>query len=130
MPLANDGPILAFDNGASAIAQGKVVKLAASGADAGKTVVTAANTDVAFGVITEDASADGQAAVAVSGSGAVVLVEAHAAVALGALLMPAAAGRAATATSGKHVLGVALEAAAAQGALIKVVLGQSNKPTA
>ena len=125
MPLADDGPILAFDNGASAIAQGKVVKLTA-----GKTVVTAANTDVAFGVITEDASADGQAAVAVSGSGAVVLVEAHAAVALGALLMPAAAGRAATATSGKHVLGVALEAAAAQGALIKVVLGQSNKPTA
>ena len=125
MPLANDGPILAFDNGASAIAQGKVVKLTA-----GKTVVTAATTDVAFGVITEDASADGQAAVAVSGSGAVVLVEAHAAVALGALLMPAAAGRAATATSGKHVLGVALEAAAAQGALIKVVLGQSNKPTA
>lgn len=125
MPLANDGPILAFDNGASAIAQGKVVKLSA-----GKTVVTAANTDVAFGVITEDASADGQAAVAVAGSGAVVLVEAHAAVALGANLMPQAAGRAATATSGKHVLGVALEAAAAQGALIKVVLGQSNKPTA
>jgi hypothetical protein len=125
MPLANDGPILAFDNGASAIAQGKVVKLSA-----GKTVVTAANTDVAFGVITEDASADGQAAVAVAGSGAVVLVEAHGVVALGADLMPAAAGRAATATSGKHVLGVALEAATAQGALIKVVLGQSNKPTA
>ena len=127
MPLANDGPILAFDNGASAIAQGKVVKLATSGADAGKTVVTAATSDVAFGVITEDSSGNGQAHVAVAGSGAIVLVEASAAIALGAVVSPATNGRAVTATSGKASFGVALEAAAADGALIKVVLAPSAR---
>jgi len=122
MPLANDGPILAFDNGASAIAQGKVVKLSA-----GKTVVTSATSDVAFGVITEDSSADGQAHVAVAGSGAIVLVEASAAIALGAPVSPATNGRAVTATNGKASFGVALEAAAADGALIKVVLAPSAR---
>ena len=122
MPLANDGPILAFDNGASAIAQGKVVKLSA-----GKTVVTSATADVAFGVITEDSSANGQAHVAVAGSGAIVLVEASAAIALGAVVSPATNGRAVTATSGKASFGVALEAAAADGALIKVVLAPSAR---
>lgn len=124
MPLATECPIIPMTNGASAVTQGKVVKLSS-----GKTVVTSAVTDTAFGVVTEDADADGQVSVTPAGTGAIVYVEASASgIAIGDALAPAASGRAAkTTTTGHKSFGHALEASTAAGELIKCVLGTTHR---
>jgi len=85
-----------------------------------------ADTDNAFGVVaynTKEASYSGLDAVEIAAQGSVVQMEASAAIARGAQVMPVITGeKVATATSGKTVIGVALDKAAADGDLIRVLL--------
>lgn len=80
----------------------------------------AAITDVAVGVLQNDPSAAGKpATVAVLGTTKVV---AGGAIAVGDLVAPTAAGKAQTAASTQYPRGVALEAAAADGDVIEILL--------
>lgn len=119
MSLATEIPIVPITNGASAITLGKVLK-----ASSGTCVVTAAATDAALGVCTEDCAAGGLASVAPAGSGAIVFVEVSASgIAIGDNLAPVASGQCNKTTTSTHkVFAVALEASTAAGQLIKAVL--------
>jgi hypothetical protein len=119
MALAQEVPIVPITNGASALKLGTVVK-----ASSGTTIVTAAATDAALGVITEDVDAGGIASVAPAGSGAIVLVQASASgIAIGDNLAPVAAGKCNKSTTATHkAFAVALEASTAADQLIKAVL--------
>jgi aspartate 1-decarboxylase len=117
--LSQNIPIVPITNGAAAVTLGKVVK-----ASSGTCVVTTAATEAILGVITEDCAANGVAAVAPAGSGAIVLVEASASgIAIGDNLAPVASGQCNKTTTSTHkVFAVALEASTAAGQLIKAVL--------
>lgn len=119
MALANQGSIIPITNGASALTLGQVVK-----ASSGTSIVTAAATDAALGVVTEDVAAGGIASIAPAGSGAIVYVEVSASgIAIGDNLAPVAAGKCNKSTTATHkVFAVALEASTAAGQLIKAVL--------
>lgn len=119
MALAQQTPIVPITNGASALTLGTIVK-----ASSGTCVVTAAATDAALGVITEDVAANGVASVAPAGSGAIVLVQASASgIAIGDNLAPVASGKCNKSTTSTHkVFAVALEASTAADQLIKAVL--------
>ena len=98
-----------------AVTQGQLVKVA------GATLsVCTGTTTRPFGVVLEDAEIGATASIAVPGP--IVFLEAHAAIAVGDTLLPAAAGRVVTGTTTLKVMGMALEAAIAQGDLIKCVL--------
>lgn len=80
----------------------------------------AAITDIAVGVLQNDPSAAGKpATVAVMGTTKVV---AGAAIAVGAAVAPTAAGKAQTAVGTQYPRGIALEAAAADGDVIEILL--------
>jgi len=80
----------------------------------------AAVTDVAVGVLQNDPSAAGKpATVAVLGTTKVV---AGAAIAVGARVAPTAAGKAQTSVATQYARGIALEAAAADGDIIEILL--------
>lgn len=119
MSLATESPVIPFVNGAAALTLGRIVKISA-----GTTVVTAAATDAALGVVTEDAEAGGSISVAVAGSGAIVYVEVSASgIAIGDNLAPVAAGKCNKSTTATHkAFAVALEPSTAAGQLIKAVL--------
>tara|TARA_R110000772_G_scaffold40989_1_gene95451 strand:- start:9 stop:392 length:384 start_codon:yes stop_codon:yes gene_type:complete len=119
MSLASECPIIPFTNGAAALTLGQIVKVSA-----GTTVVTAAATDAALGVVTEDCDAGGDISVAVAGSGAIVYVEVSASgIAIGDNLAPVAAGKCNKSTTAAHkAFAVALEPSTAAGQLIKAVL--------
>lgn len=119
MALASECSIVPITNGASALTLGTIVK-----ASSGTCVVTAAATDAALGVITEDVAASGVASVAACGSGAVVFVQASASgIAIGDNLAPVAAGKCNKSTTSTHkIFAVALEASTAADQLIKAVL--------
>jgi hypothetical protein len=91
-----------------ALTQGQLVKV--NGAEV--TVCTAS--DRPFGVATEKAEAGEQASIATFAVNGTVLLEASAAIAFGATVKPAAAGRVTTATTGLLVA-YALEAATGAG---------------
>lgn len=109
------GGIIPIEAGV-ALSQGQLVKLS------GDTVVVCTASDEPFGVVTEEFAAGEIASVAIAGAvdGTVWLV-ADGVIARGAKVKPAAAGRAASATTGLLV-GRALEAATAQGELIECAL--------
>lgn len=119
--LATALPIITLPAGA-ALSQGQHVKVSSG------TVVAAgtSGTDVGLGIILEDVASGDAASIALLGSGSIVFVEASAAIALGAKVMPATTGRVATATSTNSCIGVALQAATAAGHLIKVCLGNPS----
>jgi hypothetical protein len=123
MALATNTPIVPITNGAAALTLGTVVK-----ASSGTTVVTAAATDAALGVITEDVAANGVASVAPAGSGAIVYVQVSASgIAIGDNLAPVAAGKCNKSTTSTHkVFAVALEASTAADQLIKAVLSPAT----
>lgn len=78
-------------------------------------------TDVAIGVLQNDPNAAGQPAeVAILGTAKVV---AGAAIAAGARVAPTAAGKAQTAVATQYPCGIALDAAAADGDVIEILLG-------
>lgn len=89
---------------------------------AGENVVVCTASDTPVGAATEEATAGGQASIAVPGAinGTVWLI-ADGAIAKFAYLKPAAAGRVATATTG-NLVAQAREAAATQGELIECAL--------
>lgn len=119
MPLAKETPIVPITNGAAAVTLGKIVK-----ASSGTCVVTAAATDAALGVVTEDTAAGGTASIAPAGSGAIVFVEVSASgIAIGDNLAPVASGQCNKSTTATHkAFAVALEPSTAAGQLIKAVL--------
>lgn len=90
--------------------------------NAGKVALAGADAD-AIGVSLEAASADGDViAIAMIDGSTIVEVAAHAAIAIGAAIGTAAAGRAVTAATGVMKLGTALQAAGAQDEYISVLL--------
>jgi hypothetical protein len=117
MPLASESTIVPITAGASALTLGKIVK-----ASSGTAVVTAAATDAALGVVTEDCAAGGTCSVAVDG---IVFVEVSASgIAIGDNLAPVASGQCNKSTTATHkAFAVALEASTAAGQLIKAKLG-------
>jgi len=103
-----EGGIIPMEAGV-ALTQGQLVKIS------GSTVIVCTASDRPFGVATEAAEAGAQASIAISGAiNGTVLLEATAAIALGAQVKPAAAGRVTSATTGLLVA-TALRAATAAG---------------
>lgn len=89
-----------------------------------------ADTDKAFGVVaydTKKASYSEGEEVEIASFNSVLHMEASAAIARGAEVMPVIAGeKVATATSGKTVLGVALDKVSADGDLVRVLLATNG----
>jgi len=103
-----EGGIIPIEAGV-ALTQGQLVKIS------GSTVIVCTASDFPFGVATEAAAAGELASIAIPGAvNGTVLLEASAALALGANVKTAAAGRVPSATTGK-IVAVALEAATAAG---------------
>ena len=89
--------------------------------------LAATNTINALGVLTDDV-ADGSAtakvvSVAVNG---VCKVKAGAAVVAGAPVMVTTGGKVITATTGKHIIGITLETAAADGDIVSMIIRNST----
>lgn len=103
--MANQENVAISCTAGAAVVKGRFVKL-----DSGSVIHCAATTDVPFGVALNSAASGGLVTVVVSGK---VDVEAGAAFALGAVLMPDAAGRAQTHTGANTKAGKALQAGAA-----------------
>ena len=102
------GGIIPIEAGV-ALTQGQLVKIS------GSTVIVCTASDRPFGVATEAAEAGATASIAIAGAvNGTVLLEATAAIALGAQVKPAAAGRVTSATTGLLVA-TALRAATAAG---------------
>lgn len=102
----------------AAIAQHALVKL--DGSTPPKLVVTAANTDIPFGTLRQSTEADGDP-VTTEVCGRTKAI-AGAAIAQGAVVMPAAAGKVVTHTGVNTRAGRALQAAAADGDIIDIIL--------
>ncbi len=110
------GNVISQSAGA-AITTNRFVKI---GASDNTVILAAASTDISIGVAKLAAAASGDPVpVQVDG---VARVEAGAAVTLGALVMADSVGRAIDATATNRPLGIALEAAAAAGVIISVLL--------
>ncbi len=109
-----------------ALVPGQLVKLV--DVAGGSPVVTAvtADTDTVFGVVNyniRDVSFAASSAVEISSSLNIVYLEASAAIARGAGVMPVITGqKVATATASKTTVGIALDKAAADGDLIRVLI--------
>jgi hypothetical protein len=108
------GGIIPIEAGV-ALTQGQLVKLS------GSTVVVCTASDRPFGVATEEFAVGDTASIATFAVNGTVLLEASAAIALGAQVKPAAAGRVTSATTGLLVA-YALEAATAAGDRIECAL--------
>ena len=109
------GGVIPIEAGA-ALTQGQLVKLS------GSTVIVCTASDVPFGVSMEAFEVGATASIGICGAiNGFVLLEASAAIALGAKVKPAAAGRVVTGTTGLQVA-VALEAATAAGDRIECAL--------
>lgn len=116
--LATEKGIAPFTVGASALTKGQHVKLSSG------LLVVATGSDVGLGVLLEDAAAGELASVALFGTGEIAWVEAHDnAITAGQLLVAAASGRFDGGGATGTYIARALEAATAQGHLIKAVLG-------
>ena len=102
-----EGGIVPIEAGV-ALTQGQLVKIS------GSTVIVCTASDFPFGVATEAFAAGEIASIATPAVNGTVLLEASAAIALGANVKTAAAGRVTSATTGK-IVAVALEAATAAG---------------
>lgn len=119
-------PCRVYSSEGSALVPGQAVKLY-DGAG-GTPIITAvtADTDKIFGYVPyslKDSSFAAGAAVEIAFEGAVVYLEASAAIARGAKLMAVVSGnKVATSVAGKSVIGFAFDKAAASGDLIRVYL--------
>lgn len=103
------------------VTQYKIVKAATT---AGAVVLAAAQTDKILGVLQNDPASGQEADVAVMG---IVKCLAEASVAAGDHVAASTTGRAKTTTTGNdHTLGIALDASAAAGDLIRVAVAISN----
>jgi hypothetical protein len=113
-----------------ALVPGQAVKLV--DVAGGSPVITAVTSDFdsVFGVVNyniRDASFAAGSAVEISSSLNIIYVEASAAIARGAAVMPVVTGqKVATATAAKTILGLALDKAAADGDLIRVILAETG----
>jgi len=105
----------------SFVAGGAITRNAAVKLSSGAVVVTTAITDHVLGVAQQDAASGEQVAVLTS-PGSVATMVASAAIAVDAMVMPGAAGKVATAAGVTAITcGQALEAAAADGSLVRVL---------
>jgi hypothetical protein len=102
----------------AAISQFRLVKLDSSTPK--KLIVTAAATDIPFGTLQQSSTADGDVVTTVV-AGRTKAV-ASAAIAAGAILQPAAAGKVATHATTNARIGRALQAALADGDIIDVLI--------
>lgn len=111
---------------AGSLVAGQFVKLVDSAGGLPKVIAVAANTDVSFGPIAYNIKnatyKAGDTVEVMVGFDDVMWMTASAAIARGALLMPVVAGsKVVTATTAKPIIGWALDKAAADGDLIRVV---------
>jgi hypothetical protein len=102
----------------AAIGQFRLVKL--DGSTPPKLVVTALATDVPFGTLQQQTLADGDVVTTVVAGRTKVVASGP--IAVGAVLQPASAGRVATHTANNTRCGRALQAAAADGDIIDVLI--------
>lgn len=113
-----------------ALVPGQAVKLV--DVAGGSPVITAVTSDFdsVFGVVNyniRDESFAAGSAVEISSSLNIIYVEASAAIARGAAVMPVVTGqKVVTATASKTILGLALDKAAADGDLIRVILAETG----
>ena len=116
----------------TALVAGQLVKMATTAGGIMKVIASAAATDKHFGVVRyniKDASFAAGAVCEVAGGGSVIVMEAGAAIARGANVMYAANQKVVTAaTTGNIIVGMALDAATADGSLIRVLLQGINAP--
>lgn len=132
MDLKYSGSVMSCIVGAGlALVPGQKVKLLdVTGKGLFISPITADSDDV-FGVVpydTKQASYSELEAVEIAGSGSVLYLEASAAIARGASVMPVLAGeKIATATVGKSIVGIMLDKATADTELVRVLLAD---PTA
>lgn len=110
----------------TALVPGQCVTIVDSAGGSPKVIAQAADTGITFGVVNfsvKDASFAAGSAVEISMDHNVIYMEASAAIARGAKVMPVITGsKVATATTGKPVMGIALDKAAADGDLIRVMI--------
>jgi hypothetical protein len=107
----------------AAVTAARLLKRSGGTTTQGKPTVihTAAGTDFAIGAAKRDAALNDD--ITIVRRHTVMLLEAHAAIAAGAEVMPAAAGRVDTRTgAGTYTLGVALHATSAQGDFVWVLV--------
>jgi predicted RecA/RadA family phage recombinase len=115
----NDSGFKAFAVGASALSVGQRVALSS-----GLAVAAGAPNGTALGVALADAAASGIVTVKLNSASGTFEMKAGGAITAGAAVYPAASGKIlATATSSNNPIGIALEAATADGDVIEVALG-------
>lgn len=111
---------------ATALVPGQKVKIVDSAGGVPEVTAITADTDKVFGVVNynvKDASFEAGSYVEISMWSNVVYLEASAAIARGADVMPVVTGnKIATATEGKSVVGMAIDKASADGDLIRVMI--------
>lgn len=117
----NDSGFRAFPVGASAITVGTRVALSS-----GLAVAAGAPNGTALGVALGDAAANGIVTVKLNTAAGTHEMKAGGAISAGAAVYPAASGKVlASQTSSNNAIGIALEAATADGDIIEVALGVS-----
>ncbi len=115
----NDSGFRAFPVGASAITVGTRVSLSS-----GLAIAAGAPNGTALGVAIGDAAANGIVTVKLNTEGGTHEMKAGGVISAGAVVYPAASGKVlATTTSANNPIGIALEAATADGDIIEVSLG-------
>jgi predicted RecA/RadA family phage recombinase len=115
----NDSGFRAFPVGASALTAGTRVSLSS-----GLAVAAGAPNASALGVAIGDAPANGIVTVKLNTAGGTHEMKAGGVISAGAVVYPAASGKILAAqTSSNNAIGIALEAATADGDVIEVVLG-------
>ncbi len=115
----NDSGFRAFPVGASAITVGTRVSLSS-----GLAIAAGAPNGTALGVAIGDAAANGIVTVKLNTAGGTHEMKAGGVISAGAVVYPAASGKVlATTTSANNPIGIALEAATADGDIIEVSLG-------
>jgi predicted RecA/RadA family phage recombinase len=115
----NDSGFRAFPVGASALTAGTRVSLSS-----GLAVAAGAPNASALGVAIGDAPANGIVTVKLNTAGGTHEIKAGGVISAGAAVYPAASGKILAAqTSSNNAIGIALEAATADGDVIEVVLG-------
>lgn len=115
----NDSGFKAFAVGAGALSVGQRVALSS-----GLAVAAGAPNGTALGVALADAAASGIVTVKLNSASGTFEMKAGGAISAGAVVYPAPSGKIlATATSANNPIGIALEAATADGDVIEVALG-------
>jgi|AntAceMinimDraft_6_1070360.scaffolds.fasta_scaffold00196_16 hypothetical protein len=112
---------------AAALVPGQLVKMVDVAGSVPRVTALAADTEIIFGAVAyniKDVNFPLDKYLEIVSVGSVIYMEASAAIARGGLVMPVIAGqKVATATSGKSILGLALDKAAADGDIIRVLIG-------